>query len=111
VKAAVYTLPAYGRQAKRLLTPAEKTALVDHIAEAPEAHPMIPGTGGVRKARWGRGGKGKRGGVTAIYYFHLGQYAVYMLGLYAKSEQADLTEDDRRDIKAIVWRLKGRALK
>jgi len=92
------------------LSPAEKTALEDHIAEAPEAHPLVPGTGGVRKARWGRSGKGKRGGVRAINYFHLGQYAAYMLTLYAKSEQADLTEDDKREIRKIVSRLKGKAV-
>ncbi|MEK7408329.1 MAG: type II toxin-antitoxin system RelE/ParE family toxin [Acidobacteriota bacterium] len=109
MKAAVYTLPAYEKQANRLLSPAEKTALEDHIAEAPEAHPIVPGTGGVRKARWGRGGKGKSGGVRAIYYFHIGQYSVYMLTLYAKSEQTDLTEGDKRDMKQILSRLKGRA--
>lgn len=110
MKAAVFTLPAYEKQARKLLSPAEKTALEDHIAEQPEAHPIIPGTGGVRKARWGRGGKGKSGGVRAIYYFHIGHNAVYMLTLYAKSEQADLTADDKHDIKQIVLRLKRRVL-
>lgn len=110
MKAAVFRLPVYERQAKRLLTETEKMALEDHIAEQPDAHPIIPGTGGVRKARWARGGKGKSGGVRAIYYSHLGQYAVYMLTLYAKSEQADLTGADKRAIKQIVLRLKGRTL-
>ena len=88
----------------------EKTALEHHIAEAPDVHPIIPGTGGVRKVRWGRGGKGKSGGVRAIYYFHIGRRAVYMLTLYAKSERTDLTEDDKREMKKIVSRLKGRSL-
>ncbi len=110
MKAAVLTLPAYDKHARRLLSPSEKTALEDHIAGAPETHPIVPGTGGVRKARWGRGGKGKSGGVRAIYYFHIGQHAVYMLTLYAKSEQADLTKDDKGDMKKIVTRLKGRAV-
>ena len=110
MQAAVYALPAYERQAKKLLSAAERMALEDHLAEAPEAHPVIPGTGGVRKARWGRGGKGKSGGVRAIYYFHIGEHVVYMLTLYAKSEQTNLTEDDKRDMKKIVSRLKGRSL-
>jgi len=110
MKAAVFRLPAYEKRASRLLSPAEKTALEDHIAEAPETHPIVPGTGGVRKVRWGRGGRGKSGGVRAIYYFHIGQHAVYMLTLYAKSEQADLTEGDQRGIRKIVTRLKGRAV-
>ena len=48
MKAAIFTLPSYEKRAGKLLSPAEKTALEDHIAEAPEAHPMVPGTGGVR---------------------------------------------------------------
>jgi hypothetical protein len=110
MKAAVFTLPAYDRQAKRLLTLAEKTALEEHIAERPEAYPIIPGTGGVRKARWARGAKGKSGGVRAIYYFHIGQHAIYMLTLYAKSELADLTDADKHVIRDIVSRLKRRTL-
>lgn len=106
--AAVFALPAYEKQAKKLLTPAERTTLEDHIAAQPELAPIIPGTGGVRKARWGRGGKGKRAGVRLIYYFQAGEYAVYLLTLYAKSEQSDLTEVDKRDMKNIVSRLKGR---
>ena|SRR5713226_4175304 len=110
MKAAVFTLPAYDRRASKILSRAEKMALEDHIAETPEAHPIVAGTGGVRKARWGRGGRGKSGGVRAIYYFHYGRQAIYMLTLYAKSDQADLTEDDKRDIKRMVARLKGRTI-
>ena len=110
MKAAIFTLPSYEKRAGKLLSPAEKTALEDHIAEAPEAHPMVAGTGGVRKARWGRGGRGKSGGVRAIYYFHSGRRAVYMLTAYSKSEQADLSDEDKRDIRKIVTRLKGRVL-
>ncbi len=107
MRAAVFTLPGYDKRASKLLSSTEKMALEDHIAETPEAHPIVPGTGGVRKARWGRGGRGKSGGVRAIYYFHHGRGAIYMLTLYAKSDQADLTEDDKRDIRRIVARLKG----
>ncbi len=39
------------------------------IAADPAAYPVIPGTGGVRKARWTRQGKGKSGGVRVIYYY------------------------------------------
>jgi hypothetical protein len=37
------------------------------IAADPESHPVVVGTGGVRKARWSRQGKGKSGGVRVIY--------------------------------------------
>jgi hypothetical protein len=70
----------------------------------------FPARAALGRPGWGRGGKGKSGGVRAIYYFHNGQYAVYMLTLYAKSEQTDLTAADKRDIKRIVTQLKGRTV-
>ena len=58
----------YERDAKRLLKGDEQMALEQAIADDPEAHPVIPGTNGVRKARWARQGSGKSGGVRVIYY-------------------------------------------
>jgi hypothetical protein len=49
------------------------------IACAPEAHPVVKNTGGVRKARWARRGTGKSGGIRVIYFYvdHLG--VVYLI--------------------------------
>jgi hypothetical protein len=71
---------------------------VESIAE----HPVIPGTGGVRKARGARSGMGKRGGVRAVYYFLVRADFVYMLDIYAKNEKSDLTSADKRELRAIV---------
>ncbi len=35
----------------------------------PEQGPLIPGSGGLRKIRWGKEGRGKRGGLRVIYYW------------------------------------------
>ena len=43
-------------------------AMEFHIACAPEDHPVIPGAGGFRKARWARPGKGKSGGFRVVYF-------------------------------------------
>jgi hypothetical protein len=40
-----------------------------YIACTPGDHPVIPGAGGFRKARWARPGKGKGGGFRVIYFF------------------------------------------
>jgi mRNA-degrading endonuclease RelE of RelBE toxin-antitoxin system len=66
--ATVFATSRYERDAKRLLTQQERSMLRDAIASNPERHPVIPGTGGVRKARWSRRDKGKSGGVRVIYY-------------------------------------------
>ena len=81
---------------------AEIVRLEESIAERPEIHPVIAGTGGVRKARWARPGMGKRGGVRAIYYYRTKAGIVYMLDIYAKNEKADLTPADKRELREIV---------
>jgi mRNA-degrading endonuclease RelE of RelBE toxin-antitoxin system len=35
----------------------------------PEQGAVIPGSGGLRKIRWGVDGRGKRGGVRVIYFW------------------------------------------
>jgi hypothetical protein len=94
--------PTFSRRAKRLFIESEVAALEESICERPEAHPVIPGTGGIRKARWGRAGMGKRGGVRVVYYFFVCADVVYLLDVYAKSEKSDLTPADKRELRKIV---------
>ena len=56
----------------------------------PDAGKLIQGSGGCRKMRWGIKGKGKSGGARVIYYWDSGA-GIYMLYLYEKADQADLT--------------------
>lgn len=51
---------------------------------------MVPGTGGVRKVRWSRAGRGKRGGVRVVYYNQLAAGRVWLLLIYAKSARDNL---------------------
>ena len=94
--------PTFARRAKRLLPEDDIAALEAIIAECPEAHPVVSGAGGVRKARWSRPGMGKRGGVRAVYYLHTRAGIVYLLDIYAKNEKTDLTPADKRELRAIV---------
>ena len=103
---AIRTL-TYERRAKRLLSENELSRLEESIAARPEAHPVIPGTGGIRKARWGRPGMGKRGGVRVVYYFVVHVQLVYMLDIYAKNEKSDLTPADKRELRRIAKALGG----
>lgn len=97
----------FSRRAKRLLPEVEIEHLEQSIAERPDAHPVVAGTGGVRKARWARPGMGKRGGVRVVYYFQTRAQIVYMLDIYAKNEKSDLTAVDKRELRAIVSLLEG----
>ena len=54
-------VPEYIRRAKKLLTEEERRDIVDYLAASPKAGDIMEGTGGVRKLRWGRQGRGKSG--------------------------------------------------
>lgn len=88
------------------MTPSERAAIENAIASNPTLYPVIAGTGGIRKARAARGGKGKRGGARVIFYFWQLESTIFMLTAYAKSDQEDLSKDQKKQIKALVGALK-----
>lgn len=51
-----------------------------------QAHPVIPRTGGARKARMPAKGRGKRGGYRVVYYFVLDN-TVWLLTIYDKVQK------------------------
>jgi len=55
------------------------------LAVRPDAGDVIQGSGGCRKVRWSREGKGKRSGVRVIYYNRLTNGEIWLLTMYAKS--------------------------
>ena len=92
----------YVAQAKRLLTDGERHALIDMIARDPQCGVLLQGTGGVRKVRFALDGRGKSGGVRAEYFYHDGTMPVYMLAVFAKNRQANLTNAQRNDLAEIT---------
>lgn len=65
--------------------------MVDLIAANPLAGDLIPEGGGIRKLRMPLQGRGKRGGARVIYYHHSDRFPVFLLTVFAKNEQDDLT--------------------
>lgn len=95
-------VPEYIRQAEKLLTTEERQDIVSYLAAHPKAGDLIEGTGGIRKLRWGRGGRGKSGGVRVIYYHHSEVMPLYLLALFAKNERANLSKAERNDLAKLV---------
>ena len=72
------------------------------LLRRPAQGDLIEGTGGIRKLRWREEGRGKRGGLRLIYYWHVEREIILMLFLYRKSEQKDLTADQKRILARAV---------
>lgn len=101
----VVETPTFLREAAALLTEMELTELVAFIATYPETGDLMAGTGGIRKLRWAARGKGKRGGVRVIYYYHGLSIPLFLLEVYAKSEKDNLTKAERNEMTKLVRRL------
>lgn len=65
----VAELPEFIRHAQKLLSATERSSVIDYLAEHPKAGDVMEGTRSIRKLRWGRGDRGKSGGVRVIYFF------------------------------------------
>ncbi len=68
----------------------------------PEAGKIIPGSGGLRKIRWKSRGSGKRGGLRLIYFWDVPEETIYMLLIYKKSKQEDLTPNQLKTLRNLV---------
>jgi hypothetical protein len=71
--------------------------LIGYLAANPTAGDVMPGTGGVRKLRWGLEGRGKRGGARIIHFFHSQELPLFLLTAFAKNERTDLSQTERNE--------------
>ena len=62
----VVETPSYLADAERLFSSDERKAVVDRLAADPTCGVVIPGSGGIRKVRFGFGARGKSGGARII---------------------------------------------
>jgi mRNA-degrading endonuclease RelE of RelBE toxin-antitoxin system len=99
--------PVFTRQVVETLSDSEYTRLQMALVLRPELGDVIPGTGGLRKVRWGEGsrGRGKRGGIRVIYYWYRSESLIYLLLAYSKTERDDLTAEQKRVLRKLVTEL------
>jgi len=94
--------PVFTRAVTSLLSDEEYRQLQLALLIRPEQGALIRGSGGFRKLRWGAQGRGKRGGVRVIYYWHAGEQCFYVLLIYAKAVQDHMTPDQLRVLRRLV---------
>jgi hypothetical protein len=94
--------PIFTEDVSQELSPEDYRQLQLALMLRPEQGSVIVGSGGLRKIRWRRAGMGKRGGLRVIYYWEAGSETFYMLIVYQKSQQADLSARQLRLLRRLV---------
>jgi mRNA-degrading endonuclease RelE of RelBE toxin-antitoxin system len=72
------------------------------LLQKPDAGPVIPGSGGVRKLRWAASGRGKRGGYRVIYYVKRAHGVIWLLTMYPKNVTENIPAHVLRQIRREV---------
>src|SRR5262245_38078544 len=94
--------PVFTRTPVELLDDEQYRSLQLALFLGPGLGPMIRGSGGLRKLRWSRPGAGKRGGLRVIYFWDEATETLYLLYLYRKNQQEDLTAQQLRILARLV---------
>ena len=73
------------------------------LLEQGDKHPVIKGTGGLRKWRIKiSNNKGKSLGVRVCYVNFLKLEIIYLITVYSKNEKDDITENEKKDFKQLI---------
>lgn len=92
----------FTRRIVQRLSDEEYRQLQLYLAERPDAGKVIPGSGGLRKLRWGTGQTGKRGGIRLIYYWVVRRDVILFLFAFRKNERSDLTSEQLHILRRII---------
>ena len=94
----IVELPEFLRKSEKLLTIAQRSSIINYLAEHPASGDIVQGTGGIRKLRWSAQGRGKSGGVRVIYYYHNETMPLFLLTVFGKGEKANLSKSERNEL-------------
>ena len=98
----VVETPGYLKDAEAIFTTQERESIVTKVASDPGCGELMQGTGGVRKVRVGRGGRGKSGGGRVVYIYHDADHPIFLLAAFAKNEKANLSKAERNEMAKFV---------
>lgn len=86
-------------------------ALQQELMDQPDKGDVMPSCGGLRKVRTAdpNRGKGKRSGARVVYLYVPEAKWFFMLDIYGKDEQDDLSADQKKLLTQLVDELKRQA--
>lgn len=97
---------------KEYLSDEALSDLQRELLNDPDTGSVMPGCGGLRKVRLAdpRRGKGKRGGARVIYLHVAEADIIFLMDVYGKGEQEDLTAVQKKVLKGLAEGIKRAAL-
>lgn len=98
--------PTFTRLIAALASDDELKELQSELIAQPEKGDLIQGTGGLRKVRMAKKGQGKSGSLRVLYYFAYAE-TIYLVYVYAKTTQDTLTNEEKKQLKELVKKLRG----
>ncbi|MDI6026754.1 type II toxin-antitoxin system RelE/ParE family toxin [Corticibacterium sp. UT-5YL-CI-8] len=81
------------------MTDDEIVRLKNFLSEKPDAGDLIKGTGGARKFRFAKPGKGKSGSYRVVTYYTAEDIPVFLMDVFAKGDQINLSAKERVELK------------
>jgi hypothetical protein len=101
-------LPVFMRQLDALASFETLYAIQADLLADPERWPVIKGTGGARKGRVAdpKDSRGKSGSFRYIYLYLEHRGRIFLLLLFSKNEQANLSPEQVKQVAAAVERIK-----
>ncbi|MBR6294167.1 MAG: type II toxin-antitoxin system RelE/ParE family toxin [Lachnospiraceae bacterium] len=87
----------------------ELLAIQVMLLKDPESGPVIEGTGGIRKVRFPLGNRGKSHGVRVCYMDFEEFEVTYLITAFAKKEQDNLSDNEKKTLRKLVKALKEEA--
>lgn len=84
----------------------------EDLLKNPERWGVMPGCGGLRKARFSdeSRGKGKRGGVRIIYLWIPEAFRIDLFDIYGKDEKDDLSSFEKRELTMMLKQVRAEAV-
>jgi len=100
-------VPVFSKRWRELgLGEEELVRLQVMILKDPEIGALMEGTGGIRKLRFALDNRGKSGGIRVCYTDFEEYETVFLITVFEKKEQGNLTDAEKKILKALVKTLK-----
>jgi hypothetical protein len=91
---------------KRSLLNSDYEEFKDELGKNPDMGDLVKGAGGIRKTRLKSATRGKSGGFRVCYYFLVSRDFIYLLWIFPKNEQDNLTAEEKGILKEIASQIK-----